>query len=1137
MKIKRLKSLIAFSLVALLLLGAGIVLKNLILRQVKKRIEASLHYTNLRLSVLPPAIVLEDVRSVSVSPFFSAEKIVLQIPYLSLLKRDRPLWVFIEHPVLRLYEKPPQNQKQKIALKFPLPFNVENGFISDGEFYFWGEKTSFTSYAIKAYFRQTQDRLVLRAESNDISLLLNSLDYPLTGKASLSLEGKGKTIALNKIQTYGQGFIIKGNGVLSNPEEPELEIRAGLRGQAGLAADIFNLPFDWAGTVEGKGTLSRKKGEISFQADLSSSDFILNKIALGNVEGKVAIGGQGGGRVELAMQRRPSPKEFMDITFKEGKVEGRARNFHLDPIIKYVSLPWPVSSPVTGSFAIEKGRLHAQAQFEDDLSAVMAPDKFPFRGAADFHWDGKKAISFTSQKLESSFAVLDVQGAIDIGKTVQVTLRGDVSDVKQGREFTSLLLKQNLAFPEIRGQGTAEIKILGEYRSPQIKADFSLAPGGFDKFNAASVSGLAEIAKGELTGLFKINDPDMKGNIRLVSRPQDLDVKIHLDEGRVEKILPSLNIHVPLKGGAVGDIEVTDKGKNLQVQGSFSAPQISLAGQDLKDAKGKLAWTQASETLAFPEVEAAIYGGRANGSCLVGLKSRQFDIDLTTKNVNLSSIYPRVEGRLDFDLKGEGLLDRDSAKGRFEVKDLKFAPFEGITAGGDLELSYIDNRLNVSLDGRLQPGDNSFSLAFTYPQSENSFFLSAKGRLTNFDLFVPWNGAKGEANFLVEIRGPHPSTQLSGGIDFKGPIFPFPKFAQALTDYTGLVFIQNNKAAVRSLQGKLGGGTVTGSGEIRFGKGGLELLDLRAEGKDMVLSLLERTRALADGSLRLLRDESRFTLSGNFLIKQLSWRREIAEKFSFSSTPYIEARKEPGLFDDLTLDIRLHADDNAVIENSLGKIQGRFDLTIAGSVGSPVVLGDIEGLRGDVNFQDRKFRVLRARLSFFNPTAVEPYLDFRGETFIKDYRVTFSLSGLVNHIRPEFASSPPLPPEDVLALLALGESFKRTYSYDTSSQLSTGSLLSFQIAEEAKKRAEKLFSLDRFRIDPFVLGASTEMTARLTVGKKISRNIILLYSTNLTTQREEIVRMEWEFRDNFSLVGMRDERGRLSFDAKIRKRF
>jgi translocation and assembly module TamB len=69
------------------------------------------------------------------------------------------------------------------------------------------------------------------------------------------------------------------------------------------------------------------------------------------------------------------------------------------------------------------------------------------------------------------------------------------------------------------------------------------------------------------------------------------------------------------------------------------------------------------------------------------------------------------------------------------------------------------------------------------------------------------------------------------------------------------------------------------------------------------------------------------------------------------------------------------------------------------------------------------------------------------------------------------------------------------------------------------------------------MGSSAEMTARLTVGKKISRSLFFLYSTNLTTQREEIVRVEWEAGDDFSLVGMRDEIGRLSFDLKVRKRF
>ncbi len=374
-------------------------------------------------------------------------------------------------------------------------------------------------------------------------------------------------------------------------------------------------------------------------------------------------------------------------------------------------------------------------------------------------------------------------------------------------------------------------------------------------------------------------------------------------------------------------------------------------------------------------------------------------------------------------------------------------------------------------------------------------------------------------------------------VDFKGPVFPFPKFAHALTDYSGLVRIENNVATVRSLQGKLGGGDVFGSGEVRFGAGGLELVDLRAEGRDMTLSLFERTRAVADGTFRLLKNARDFLLSGDVLVKKLLWRREVGEKFVFSASAYPEERKGRGPFDDLVLDIRLQAEDNAVLENALGRIEGRFDLTLNGTLASPIILGDLEGLRGEVRFQDRSFRLLRARLSFFNPVTIEPYLDFRGETYLKDYRVTFSLAGLLGRLRPEFVSSPPLPPEDVLALLALGESFKRTYSYDASSQLGTGSLMSFQLADEATRRAEKLFNLDRFRIDPFVLGASTEMTARMTVGKKISRNLIFLYSTNLTSQREEIYRLEWEFSESFSLVGMRDERGRFSIDAKLRKRF
>jgi translocation and assembly module TamB len=132
-----------------------------------------------------------------------------------------------------------------------------------------------------------------------------------------------------------------------------------------------------------------------------------------------------------------------------------------------------------------------------------------------------------------------------------------------------------------------------------------------------------------------------------------------------------------------------------------------------------------------------------------------------------------------------------------------------------------------------------------------------------------------------------------------------------------------------------------------------------------------------------------------------------------------------------------------------------------------------------------------------------------------------------------------MPPEDVLSLLALGEAFQGSYSYDPerSTTLSTASLVSFQLADQAKKGAESLFSLDRFRIDPFVTSTSAAMTARLTLGKKLSRNLIFIYSTNLATQREEIYQAEWEASNDFSLVGVRDEQGRVNFELKFRKRF
>ena len=162
--------------------------------------------------------------------------------------------------------------------------------------------------------------------------------------------------------------------------------------------------------------------------------------------------------------------------------------------------------------------------------------------------------------------------------------------------------------------------------------------------------------------------------------------------------------------------------------------------------------------------------------------------------------------------------------------------------------------------------------------------------------------------------------------------------------------------------------------------------------------------------------------------------------------------------------------------------------------------------------------------------------------------MTLNMSGPVSRLKPEFSSSPPLPPEEILSLLALGESFRRMYySYagDRSTALNTASLLTYQIADLAKKRTGGLFSLDRFRIDPYIPeSAPGGIAARITVGKKVSKNVLFIYSTILANStvmavidEVPIFRMEWDISKRFSLVGGRDDRGRLGLDVKFRKRF
>ncbi len=1136
---KRIRSFLILAVIGLILFGAGSIVKNFVLRQVKQRIASSLSYERAYIQTFPPALIIEDVRSVSSSPFFSAKKVEIKVSFRSLFSRERPFAVFIDNPILRVFQSEDSSDSSlDRQMSFALPFIVDKGLIRGGELYYWGKETRVFAQGINALFRQSGDEFTLKAVFSENTFIWSSSRPRMQGRIDLVLDGSGDEINIRKLRIVGPGGVIKAKGTLVSPFDPEFTLETSYNMRTEFVASLLQLPFTWEGKGHGKGELRREAGEISFQGSIQSRDLVLNGTTMGNADGTISFQEKSGGVVDVNVRKPGRPTESLRIRFDQNRVDGIGSGVYLDAVMKEFEMPWPVASPVWGTFTVVDEYLTADAEFRDE-PVQIEPGRFPFRGEVHLEWDGVQTLKFSSLDLETSFARVELEGKLLVDQETDLTIRGDVKDVAQARRFTEIILEKTFEFPEIRGEGQAELRIFGDVLYPQINADFSVQNAWFDQFSAGFVTGEAELIRESFFGRFEVNDPAFKGRIGLYSDLDEARTEIWVEKGLVENILPAMDIDLPLRGEASGHFTYQEKNKVLEYEGSFSGEQLDFAGQALSNVDGKIRGD--ADSVHFPELECDVYGGHVKGSVSFWPVEMRFDVNLGGKDFDLTTVYPGLQGRGALNLVGKGTFGTEVISGGFVIEDMLLLPFQPTSTQGDVILDYRDDILLIELTGGFFPGNNPYSIKLAIPVDGNTLNGEIQGKFDNMDLLLPWTGAQAGLDYQLGLKGPLLAPQLNGVVEIQGSVLPFPRFAHAFRDFSGLVFVSNGDLSIRNFQGKFGGGDVNGSGSLFLGKLGIEKIDVTAKATDMVLSLMERTAARTGGEMRLLKNAERFVLEGDFKVDRTNWRREVAEKFAFASSPYQQARPSDDFFSDLTLNIRLRADDDAWMDNTLGRMRTRFDLTISGNIFNPVLFGDIEVIDGNVDLQDRSFDVIHGRISFFNPAVIEPYINFQVETYIKDYRVTVRAEGLVGRdlsgLNLDFSSSPPLPPEDVLALISLGESFQRTYHYDQSMGQGTASLLTFTLSEEAEKSARKLFSIDQFRIDPYILGSSSEVTARLTVGKRISRNFFMQYSTNLATERKDIVRMEIELSSDLSLVGIRDENGRFSVDLKIHKRF
>jgi translocation and assembly module TamB len=456
---------------------------------------------------------------------------------------------------------------------------------------------------------------------------------------------------------------------------------------------------------------------------------------------------------------------------------------------------------------------------------------------------------------------------------------------------------------------------------------------------------------------------------------------------------------------------------------------------------------------------------------------------------------------------------------------------------GPIELSLADSK--VMLDRMtVAAEDTNLSIGGSIDfKGERRLDLYAKGHLNVALIHVLDKEitAYGTTDADVTVRGTMAKPVMEGRVVIAHAGFSVIDMPAGLGELNGTMVFNQDRLEVERLSGRVGGGQVNFSGYMTFGS--TIGFDLTTTGSD-VRFRYGGVSVTADQDLRLAGTLRSSTLSGVVTITRFAQIPVVDAAAAFIVQP-VEVPNPASPLNNLRLDVRIVSAPELTVQTSLAKLSGDADLRLRGTAMRPVLLGRINIAEGDIKLNGSKYHLDRGDITFANPVHIDPILDMEATTRVRDFDITIGLHGTMEKLTTTYRSDPPLSSDDIIALLAFGRTQEESASTVRTGSLGEGAgglVLGEAINQAVSNRVSKLFGVSSIRINPSIGGADNNPSARLTVEQQVSKDVTLTYITNLTQSAQQVIQFEYNINTEFTLLGIRDENGVVSFDVLIRKR-
>lgn len=828
-------------------------------------------------------------------------------------------------------------------------------------------------------------------------------------------------------------------------------------------------------------------------------------------------------------------------------------------------------------------RIGGSASWDGTITGMLARPTFAGRLRGErVHYgalaldsvEGDLTYSPALLKLEHGrlrFGEMDTRGDLSLDLTNWSFLPNNAWSADVSLENTSLDSLQQFAgfsYP-VRGQVTGQFHGRGTRRQPAINGLFDLAQADVYGLSFNRLRGQLNYSSTEI----RVSDAELRffapgteatrgAGIITGSAGFQFETKA-ISADLVGAAIPIENFArlqpfgVKLGGQVTLRLKVNGPIREPQANGAFRVVDLRVGKRVIGSFDGAL---NSDGRSAHLELTSAMTNGEIKGGITFGLAA-PFPLDgrISIRNIDLEPLLMAAFHQQEFN--GDGIADGTiSAKGNLQqiaalAVDADFSRLAlryanvSLQNTGVVHLHSSQQKLLIEPVG-FKGTDSNFQLEGTVEYaSPRSLNLQLNGNvdLRLLSVLFPALDVRGSARINTAVQGTAASPRITGKVHIENTSARVTDFPTGLTGMQGDLVFDATRLFFTDMKAEAGGGLVTLSGSLYYSERPLRF-DVNLKTDRARIRYPEGMSWLAGAALRLSGTTDSAVLSGRVTIQRVTLAQgvEVAGALVSSKEGISGPPTGSTFLRNLQFAIEASSAPDTRLEWPSAELQAEASLRVRGTWERPILLGHIHVFSGDLYFAGNRYQVNRGDINFASPFRLDPVINVEATTNVQQYQITLNFTGLASKLTLSYRSDPPLPSNDIVTLLALGQtSAERTARTGGTTQSPSTSgataLLSEAVSSQLGGRLERLFGITRFRVDPGLAalgstGSNQNAAARVTVEQRVTRNLTVTYVSNVNSTQQQVIQVEYVVNRNISVVALRDQNGTFGIDFKITKR-